>query len=151
MLLVSTLFLLTFSTIFSSNTSEENMNITATVIKPLRVVHNGDINYGNIIQGSTHTTTGHVFTIYGEPKQNVDITLNEKNINASNKPIPLIHEKNSSKTLSVQLKNEKDDGKETKLNDKGEYRYSFDTELKVPHDALVGDYSGTLTMKVRFK
>ena len=151
MLLISTLFLLTFSSIFSSDTSGENMNITATVIKPLQVIHNGNINYGKIIQGSTYSTTGHIFTIYGEPKQNVDITLNETNINAFNKPIPLIHKENSSKTLSVQLKNEKDDGKDTKLNENGEYKYSFDTELKVPHDALVGDYSGTLTMKVRFK
>ncbi|MCQ8212276.1 DUF4402 domain-containing protein [Cetobacterium somerae] len=151
MALILTLFLLTFTSIFSSNTSEKNMDIKATVIKPLRVIHNGDINYGKIIQGSTHSTTRHIFTIYGEPKQDVDITLNEKNINAQKNSIPLIHKENNSQTLSVQLKNEKNDGNDTKLNEKGEYRYSFDTELIVPPNALVGDYSGTLTMKVRFK
>ncbi|MCQ9628455.1 hypothetical protein HS141_16170 [Cetobacterium somerae] len=81
MSLILTLFFLTFSNIFSSNTSKENMNINAIVLKPLKVIHNGDINYGKVIQGSIHSTNGHTFIIYGEPGQNVDISLNDKNLN----------------------------------------------------------------------
>lgn len=151
MSLILTLFLLTFNNIFSSNTSEENMNINATVIKPLKVIHNGDINYDKVIQGSTHSTNGHTFTIYGEPGQNVDISLNNKNLNGFKGNIYLFHEKNNSNTLNVYLKNTNDDGENTKLNEKGEYKYSFDTELTVPKSAPIGNYSGTLTMKVKFK
>ncbi|MGL5760986.1 MAG: DUF4402 domain-containing protein [Cetobacterium sp.] len=151
MSLILTLFLLTFSNIFSSNISEESMNINATVVKPLKVIHNGDINYGKVIQGSTHSTNGHIFIIYGEPGQNVDISLNDKNLNGFKKNISLFHEKSDSNILNVSLKNTNDDGKNTKLNEKGEYKYSFDTELTVPKNAPIGNYSGTLTMKVKFK
>lgn len=81
MSLILTLFLLAFSNIFSSTTSEENMNINATIIKPLKVIHNGDINYGKAIQDTTHSTSGHTFIIYGKPGQNIDISLNDKNLN----------------------------------------------------------------------
>ena len=150
MSLILTLFLLIFSNIFSSNTSEENMNINATIIKPLKVIHNGDINYGKVIQGSTHSTSGHTFTIYGEPGQKVKITLDSKNINGNKNSIVLTHEKNSSNILNVFLKNETKDNPQTKLNEKGEYKYSFDTELTVPKNAQIGNYSGTLTMEVKF-
>ena len=151
MSLILTLFLLTFSNIFSSTISDENMNINATIIKPLKVIHNGDINYGKAIQGSTHSTLGHTFTIYGEPGQNVDISLNGNNLNGFQKNISLVHAKSSSNILNVSLKNTNDDGKNTKLNRHGEYHYSFDTELTVPKNATIGNYSGTLTMKVKFK
>ncbi|WP_407536095.1 DUF4402 domain-containing protein [Cetobacterium somerae] len=151
MSLILTLFFLTFSNIFSSNTSKENMNINAIVLKPLKVIHNGDINYGKVIQGSIHSTNGHTFIIYGEPGQNVDISLNDKNLNGFKENIYLFHDKNNSNTLDVYLKNTSDDGANTKLNEKGEYKYSFDTELTVPKNAPLGNYSGTLTMKVKFK
>lgn len=151
MSLILTLFLLAFSNIFSSTTSEENMNINATIIKPLKVIHNGDINYGKAIQDTTHSTSGHTFIIYGEPGQNIDISLNDKNLNGFKENISLFHEKGNSNLLDVYLKNTSDDGANTKLNEKGEYKYSFDTELTVPKNATIGNYSGTLTMKVKFK
>lgn len=92
-----------------------------------------------------------IFIIYGEPGQNIDISLNDKNLNGFKKNISLFHEKSNSNLLNVFLKNTNDDGRNTKLNEHGEYHYSFDTELTVPKNATIGNYFGTLTMKVKFK
>lgn len=144
------LFLIIALNIFASNEDEKTMNITAKVIKPLKVIHNGDIEFGNVIQGSSHSSSRHGFTAFGEPGQNIKVSLNGSNLNSYSKSVTLDHESSSDK-LTVNLVNVSDYGPNTKLDDNGEFKYDFDAELNVPKDATLGKYAGTLTMAVIFQ
>ncbi|MGL4672600.1 DUF4402 domain-containing protein [Cetobacterium sp.] len=133
------------------NNNKKEMNITAKVIDPLRVVHDGDINFGNIFQGSNNTSSRHRFTVYGEKGENIKVSLNGNNIHSGkNNFVPIKHN-SSSDILTVGLINLSDYNNSTKLDANGEFHYDFDVELKVPKDAVLGPYSGTLTMSVLFQ
>ncbi|MGL4987747.1 MAG: DUF4402 domain-containing protein [Cetobacterium sp.] len=144
------LFLIIALNIFASNEDEKTMNITAKVIEPLNVVHNGDIEFGNVIQGSSHSSSRHGFTAFGEPGQNIKVSLGGGNLNSFSKSVTLNHESSTDK-LTVNLVNVSDYGKNTKLDEKGEFKYDFDAELNVPQNAALGRYAGTLTMAVIFQ
>ncbi|MGL4970915.1 MAG: DUF4402 domain-containing protein [Cetobacterium sp.] len=126
------------------------MNITANIITPLNITHNGDINFGKVFQGSTHTSSRHGFIISGEPGQNIKVYLNGSNLNSSNESVTLNHISSDDK-LNVQIVNISDYDKNTKLNKDGKFFYDFDAELKVREDSALGLYSGTLTMSVIFQ
>ncbi|MGL4999849.1 MAG: hypothetical protein ACRC5T_12850 [Cetobacterium sp.] len=135
---------------FCLDSNDGKMNITAKVIDPLRVVHNGDIEFGNVFRGSSNTSSRHGFTIYGEKGQNIKVSLNEKNLNAFSNSILLKHE-SSNNEISVNVINISDYSESTKLDKNGEFHYDFDAELIVPKDAVLGKYSGTLIMNVTFQ
>ncbi|MGL5057856.1 MAG: hypothetical protein ACRC6A_10890 [Fusobacteriaceae bacterium] len=136
--------------LFCLDSNDGKMNITAKVIDPLRVVHNGDIEFGNIFRGSSNTSSRHGFTIYGEKCQNIKVSLNGKNLNGSSNDVYLKHISSDNK-LNVEIINISDYPNNTKLDEKGEFHYDFDAKLDVPTDAKLGPYSGTLTMSVIFQ
>ncbi|MGL5905042.1 MAG: hypothetical protein ACRCZO_20345, partial [Cetobacterium sp.] len=117
------LFLIIALNIFASSENEKTMNITAKVIEPLNVVHNGDIEFGNVIQGSSHSSSRHGFTAFGEPGQNIKVSLGGGNLNSFSKSVTLKHESSTDDILTVNLVNVSDYGPSTKLNEKGEFKY----------------------------
>ncbi|WP_297596064.1 DUF4402 domain-containing protein [uncultured Cetobacterium sp.] len=73
------LLFIIFSTIaFSNENTTDNsksiMNISATVIKPLTVSSNGDLNFGTLLPGASVPGFSS-FSIEGEPNSRVDISF----------------------------------------------------------------------------
>ena len=132
------------------NTSNHDMNITAQVIKPLAITNSGDINFGKVIQGTTSTAADNHFLISGEPKENVKIDINGKNMNAFDKTVTLTHDKLKNKTLDVKLTNVSHDGNNTKLDEDGKFKYKFDASVSPTNLTEPGLYSGILSVKVTF-
>ncbi|MBC2851840.1 DUF4402 domain-containing protein [Cetobacterium sp. 8H] len=75
-LFLFTLFAMTtFANEISSGNSEANMNVTATVIQPLTVISNGDLNFGKVLPGAPSAGAFSSFSIEGHPDSNVKISF----------------------------------------------------------------------------
>ncbi|WP_298065362.1 DUF4402 domain-containing protein [uncultured Cetobacterium sp.] len=113
------------------------MNVTATVIKPLTIVKTGDMDFGNIIQG-TNTTADSGYTITGEKGQPIIITIDDS-VSLSNamSKTPLVV------GIKTQLPNS--------LDKDGNAHVSVQGFLTVPNNQTVGTYTGTLTARVQYQ
>ncbi|MEG2437773.1 MAG: hypothetical protein RSB17_06370, partial [Cetobacterium sp.] len=75
-LFLFTLFAITtFANESSNGNSEANMNVTATIIQPLTVISNGDLNFGKVLPGTPSAGAFSSFSIEGHPNSNVKISF----------------------------------------------------------------------------
>lgn len=74
-LFLFTVFAMTiFANESSSGNSEANMNVTATIIQPLTVISNGDLDFGKMLPGTTNSAFSS-FSIEGHLDSNVKISF----------------------------------------------------------------------------
>ena len=110
------------------NTEEAaTMNVTATVIKPLTIVKTGDMDFGNIIQG-TNTTTDSGYTV------TIDDSV-------------LLSNEKAKTSLVVGIKTQLPKS----LDTNGNANVSVQGFLNVPKEQHVGTYTGTLTARVQYQ
>ena len=120
------------------NTEEAaTMNVTATVIKPLTIVKTGDMDFGNIIQG-TNTTTDSGYTITGEKGQPIIVTIDDS---------VLLSNEKAKTSLVVGIKTQLPKS----LDTNGNANVSVQGFLNVPKEQHVGTYTGTLTARVQYQ
>lgn len=120
------------------NTEEAaTMNVTATVIKPLTIVKTGDMDFGNIIQG-TNTTTDSGYTITGEKGQPIIVTIDDS---------VLLSNEKARTSLVVGIKTQLPKS----LDTNGNANVSVQGFLNVPKEQHVGTYTGTLTARVQYQ
>ena len=113
------------------------MNVTATVIKPLTIVKTGDMDFGNIIQG-TNTTTDSGYTITGEKGQPIIVTIDDS---------VLLSIEKAKTSLVVGIKTQLPKS----LDTNGNANVSVQGFLNVPKEQHVGTYTGTLTARVQYQ
>ena len=113
------------------------MNVTATVIKPLTIVKTGDMDFGNIIQG-TNTTTDSGYTITGEKGQPIIVTIDDS---------VLLSNEKAKTSLVVGIKTQLPKS----LDTNGNANVSVQGFLNVPKEQHVGTYTGTLTARVQYQ
>ncbi len=119
------------------NTEEAaTMNVTATVIKPLTIVKTGDMDFGNIIQG-TNTTTDSGYTITGEKGQPIIVTIDDS----------VLSNEKARTSLVVGIKTQLPKS----LDTNGNANVSVQGFLNVPKEQHVGTYTGTLTARVQYQ
>lgn len=121
------------------NTEEAaTMNVTATVIKPLTIVKTGDMDFGNIIQGTNTNTADSSYTITGEKGQPIVVTIDDS---------VLLSNEKARTSLVVGIKTQLPKS----LDTNGNANVSVQGFLNVPKEQHVGTYTGTLTARVQYQ
>lgn len=151
---ILTLLSLTLSmTAFANNLVESNtMTINATVIKPLTVKHSGNINFGNLIQGSGHSSkVNSSFYIQGSPNEKIELKINDQTVDSfSNSNLTKV---GGTDTLPLYTNNRKINNSSNlthpTLDTNGNLVFSFDSEVNVGNQPL-GQYQGNLTVSVKY-
>lgn len=110
-----------------------DMNITATVIKPLTVTAQ-PMAFNKVIQGATATAKAN-FTIKGESRENITVTIPET--------VTLTNGKNS---LNVAITRTIP----TNLGDAGEVTVPVNGSIETSNSTATGEYSGTLIARVQY-
>ena len=140
------LSLTTAMTAFGADTT--TMNISATVLEPLNVSHNGDINFGNLIQNTTTTIDqAKTFTVHGSVGGSIHFTINDR-------PIREVTQTTISKgndTLPVYFDNIQLSSDSLTLDNSGNFTFSFKPRIYVPQNQAAGTYTGALTARVQYE
>lgn len=140
-LILLSLILSTASFAAVSNANETNvngsMNITAEVIKPLKVKSEGDLAFGRIIQGSEHTKTSG-YDISGQPGENITVTIPET--------ATLTNTANPNAKMQVAITSTIP----SSLDGAGGAKVGISGFLSVADAQALGEYSGELVAAVRY-
>ena len=127
----------TFAAPHGNEEKSATMNITATVIKPLTIAKTGDMDFGNIIQGTTATADSG-YTITGEKGQPIIVTIDNS---------VLLSNQKAKTSLAVGIKTQLPKS----LDKDGNANVSVQGFLNVPKDQHVGTYTGTLVARVQYQ
>lgn len=133
---------------FGAN-NETSMKINAVVLQPLNVSHNGDIDFGNVIQNTTATVdTPKVFTVNGSAGAHVTLTINHQPANSFTQTT--IKDSNDNR-ITVFLDDARLSSKTSTLDDQGNLTFSFKPRIYVPENQAPGTYTGSLVARVQYQ
>ncbi|MGL5175629.1 MAG: DUF4402 domain-containing protein [Cetobacterium sp.] len=145
---ILTLLSLTLSmTAFAAD--QATMEIKATVVKPLNVSHNGNIDFGTVIQNTTVRAENKLFTVSGTANQKVIFTMNGTPINQFTET-ELSKTGDNTKKMLVWLKDIKLSSADT-LDGDGNLTWGFNAEMYIPEKQETGEYSGQLVARVTYQ
>ena len=119
------------------NTVEEsNMDVTATVIKPL-TVEATEMEFGRVIQGNNATASSN-YKISGEKGELISVEIPST--------VELTSTTGDKMTATIEYQN-----LPTSIGANGSSIASVDGHLEVSSDQAVGTYTGTLTARVQYQ
>lgn len=132
--------LLALSTVAFGSNSEVSgtMNVTATIIKPLTIVANSDMEFGKLMQGVKEVANAK-FNITGESMNGISVTYD--------KNVVLRHSEDRNQTINVTIT---DYFNPTHLNNEGKSEITLHGTIDVSQNQMPGNYSGELVAKVMY-
>ena len=147
------LVLTTLSFADSQNVNSNTMTVNAIIIKPLTVSHNGNIDFGRIVQNVDAFSPNKVFTIEGTPNQKIEFKINDTLLNDFNQLHLTNNATDKNNVISMWLENRTITSNagtlyEPRLDSDGKFIYKFDAKL-VPGN-IEGHYTGALNVSVRY-
>ncbi|MGL5378138.1 MAG: hypothetical protein ACRDAT_07690 [Cetobacterium sp.] len=129
-----------FGAIVGNQEKESEMNITATVIRPL-TIKSTDMTFGTIIQGAKADAIG-TYTLAGEPGAKVDITAD----------IPEFLSNEVTKTgLPISFKGLSKQKQALTLDGSGNFVIDITGSVNPTTDTVTGDYKGTIVARVQYQ
>jgi|GEM_PF-3466661 len=135
-LLSLTTAITTFGAPVGNTLNESNMDVTATVIKPL-TVEATKMEFGKVIQGSNAIASSS-YKISGEEGELISVEIPSS--------VELTSTTGDKMTATIEYRN-----LPTSIGANGSTIAAVDGHLRVASDQAVGTYSGTLTARVQYQ
>ncbi|MGL4949282.1 MAG: DUF4402 domain-containing protein [Anaeroplasmataceae bacterium] len=139
-LLITSLFILgTIGTMASQSTNQATMNITATIIKPLKIREKTPMNFGNMTNGERRQATG-VFEVDGESGADIEIEFPDKTE---------LRREHGNQSIEVALSTASN---KVTIGTDGKVDIPIIGDINVGDDGKVpqGNYKGSFVAKVRY-
>lgn len=145
------LSLTTAMTAFGADTA--TMSIGAKVLAPLNVTHDGDIDFGVVIQNTSSAEITKNFTVTGTPGEKFTFTLNDQPLgNFANSE--LVHTNGTSKMHFFTTNRLANDGSGNLANPQiaqdGTFKFTFTGRTQADGNQTPGQYTGSLTARVQY-
>ncbi|MGL5594521.1 DUF4402 domain-containing protein [Cetobacterium sp.] len=128
------------------------MNINAVVLAPLNVTHDGDINFGNIIQNTSSQEITKNFTVTGTPGAHFDFTINDQPL-GSFANSELVHADGNSKMpfYTTNRTASAGDLNNPQISQDGNFKFTFTGRTQADQSQTPGSYTGSLVARVQYQ
>ncbi len=127
------------------------MYINATVLQPLNVINDGDVNFGNIIQNTTTSKIAKKFTVTGTPGQKVIFKINNQNLDSfSNDKLTKVGGGAEMPLYTDSREVSSGDRSNPTIGQNGTLDFTFNVWTQASQNQAPGQYTGALNASVRY-